>query len=167
MFSLYGATALSAVLFIVFGPAQQKTGGKQSSQDPCAGAETQAEANRCTTQQYGEADARLDSLYRKLLGELEKELADARRMKNADQIKYVEKGLTGLKEAERAWIRYRDLHCQAAAQQFEGGSIKPTIWNSCMTQVTEHRIEELKQAYETSLELDAPESPGAAPDFRH
>jgi uncharacterized protein YecT (DUF1311 family) len=104
--------------------------------------------NQCAALQYKIADASLNALYQRLVAALEKDLAGARRDKNPDQIKYCETGLLELKEAERAWIQYRDLHCKAAKQQFEGGSMSPAVWSACMKLVTEHRIAELKQAYE-------------------
>ena len=123
-------------------------GHQQKTADPCADMQSQAEANRCTAAQYAKAESEMNALYGKLVDVMEKGLAEARRSNDADGVKYMEPGLTGLKEAQSAWIAYRKLHCAAARQRFEGGSIMPAIWNSCMKQLTEHRIEELKQAYE-------------------
>ena len=53
-----------------------------------------------------------------------------------------------LKAAETAWIKYRDLQCEAAGQQYEGGTIRLSVENMCMSMTTEHRIQEIKQAYE-------------------
>ncbi|HJX83584.1 MAG TPA: lysozyme inhibitor LprI family protein [Candidatus Angelobacter sp.] len=102
-------------------------------QNPCARANTQLEINECSADQYRKADARLNSLYAKIAADLQK-----------DQDKTA---LDKLRATERAWIQYRDLHCDAARNQFAGGSISPTIWAGCMKMVTEHRIEELQAAY--------------------
>ena len=121
---------------------------KQQASNPCADPQSQLEMNRCAAAEYQKADSGLNALYDRLIKTLEKDVSDAHRENNADQIKYSETGLNDLKEAERAWIQYRDLHCKAAEQRFEGGSIRPLIWSGCMRQVTEHRIDELKGAYE-------------------
>jgi uncharacterized protein YecT (DUF1311 family) len=120
----------------------------QQRPDPCADLQSQAEMNQCSTLQYKIADASLNALYQRLMTALEKDLAEAQRAKDPDQIRYCETGLSDLKEAERAWLQYRDLHCKAAKRRFEGGSMSPAVWSACMKQVTEHRIAELKQAYE-------------------
>jgi len=54
-----------------------------------------------------------------------------------------------VKVVQKAWIRYRDLHCEAAKSEFEGGSMSPMVWAQCMAMTTNHRIEEIKAAYET------------------
>jgi glutamate-1-semialdehyde aminotransferase len=33
--------------------------------------------------------------------------------------------------------------------QYEGGTMSPMMWSQCMTETTNHRIEELKHGYET------------------
>ena len=127
---------------VTAGSRQQKTA------DPCTEPQSQVDSNRCTAAQYAKAESELNALYGKLVEVMEKGLAESRRSSSDWEIKYMENGLSGLKEAQSAWIAYRKLHCAAARQRFEGGSIMPAIWNSCMKQLTEHRIEELKQAYE-------------------
>lgn len=129
-------------LLLGMGPAQK--------QDLCADPQSQLEMNRCAAAEYQKANAELNALYDRLIKNFEKDVSDARRENDADQMKYAETGLGDLKAAECAWIRYRDLHCKAVEQRFEGGSMKPLIWTSCMKQVTDHRIDELKESYETN-----------------
>ena len=50
-----------------------------------------------------------------------------------------------LLKAQRAWIIYRDGHCEAEGGQFAGGSIQPLIINSCKASMTRKRTEELLQ----------------------
>jgi uncharacterized protein YecT (DUF1311 family) len=121
---------------------------KQQASNPCADPPSQLQMNRCAAAEYRKVDAELNALYDRLIKNFEKDVNDAHRENDANQIKYSETGLNELKEAERAWILYRDLHCKAAEQRFEGGTIRPLIWSGCMRQVTEHRIDELKGAYE-------------------
>jgi uncharacterized protein YecT (DUF1311 family) len=100
--------------------------------DPCAKAMTQADMNSCYGGEYKKADAHLNSIYRKALAALQSDKT----------------AVADLKTAEFAWIKYRDAHCQAAAHQYDGGSIQPMIESQCLQLVTQHRIEEIKQAYE-------------------
>jgi uncharacterized protein YecT (DUF1311 family) len=123
----------------------------QKSNDPqraCDEAKSQMELNQCAGEQYHKADARLNSVYRKALETMQKDLSDAQDHKNPDLIKYNQQSIEKLKAAERAWIQYRDFHCEAARHQFEGGSMSPMIWGFCMAQTTLDRIDEMKSAYE-------------------
>jgi uncharacterized protein YecT (DUF1311 family) len=106
------------------------------------------EMNQCSGEQYKKADARLNVVYRKALTLLTTDLDKARNRNDNDETKHVEISIQKLKAAERAWIQYRDLHCDAAGHEYEGGSMRPMMWADCMKLTTEHRIADLKEAYE-------------------
>ncbi|MEL6435675.1 MAG: lysozyme inhibitor LprI family protein, partial [Pseudomonadota bacterium] len=44
-----------------------------------------------------------------------------------------------LRKAQRAWIAYRDGHCETEGLRYAGGSIAPLIVNSCKASVTRKR----------------------------
>jgi len=98
--------------------------------DPCGAGASQSDLNQCAGDEFQKADARLNRIYANLL----------KQMKGPA----VEK----LKAAERVWIQYRDLHCEAARYEYEGGSMSPMVFAQCMATTTEHRIEGLKAAYD-------------------
>lgn len=108
--------------------------------------------NQCSAQEYRKADARLNALYAKLLHAFQKEIAQAARSKDLERKTGGERGLLLLRQAERAWIQYRDLHCAAARHETEPGSMSPMVFSNCMTQLTEHRIRALTDAYELTGE---------------
>jgi uncharacterized protein YecT (DUF1311 family) len=114
---------------------------------PCDDPKTQMESNQCSAEQFREADAHLNTVYDKLMNSLRKELAASEQGKDSFMKTHDETAIQKLKEAERAWIQYRDLHCDAAKHEFQGGSIVPTVWSNCMKTVTNHRTEELIDAY--------------------
>jgi uncharacterized protein YecT (DUF1311 family) len=114
----------------------------------CDQAQSQMELNQCSGQQYRKADDRLNAVYRKALDFMQKDLSDARAHGDADEEKYNLAAIEKLKAADKAWIQYRDLHCDAARHQVGGGSMSPMVWAFCMTGTTQHRIGELKDAYE-------------------
>ena len=140
---------MALLLFAISAFVQNNKPHVQSSvqKKPCDWARTQQELNECSGEQYRKADARLNALYSKLMGLLEKDLAEAQRKNDADQKNHDETAIQKLKAAERAWIQYRDLHCDAARHQFAGGSMGPMVWADCMAETTEHRVVELKDAY--------------------
>ena len=110
---------LSIVGGNVFGQGTKKS-------DPCANAQSQAEMNDCAGREYKAADAVLNQVYRQLVAMLDDE----------------EK--SQLKEAQTAWLKYRDLNCDFVADQYKGGTIRPTIHGLCLTDVTKNRTTELR-----------------------
>src|SRR5258706_9858979 len=78
-----------------FGQGSKKGG-------PCTNANTQAEMNICAGKEYKTADAALNQTYQQLVAKLEAE-------EKAE-----------LKEAQTAWIKYRDTNCEFVANQYKG-----------------------------------------------
>ena len=52
--------------------------------------------------------------------------------------------VTKLRDAQRAWIPFRDLACEVEGLLFEGGSMEPMIVNSCKAHLTRQRTEQLR-----------------------
>jgi len=97
----------------------------QPTTDPCAGMTT-AEMRECLKQRYTQADAALNQLYQQLMPQLSK----------TQQIK--------LREAQRAWVLFRDKHAAFVASATEGGTMQPLLSLSVLTSMTEKRVAELK-----------------------
>ena len=98
----------------------------QEKKPPCSDFDTQTEMNICAGKEYKAADASLNLVYQQLVKMLEPE----------------EK--SQLKEAQTAWIKYRDTNCVFVADQYKGGSIRPMIYGLCLADVTRNRTSELK-----------------------
>ena len=99
---------------------------QDQTKDPCANAQSQAELNMCWGKEYKAADARLNTAYREFMSKLnEEETAQ-------------------LKNAQLAWLKYRDTNCDFVADQFKGGSMRPMIAAMCLADVTDARAKELK-----------------------
>lgn len=126
--------AVALLCLAIYGSAQdfRKEAKGTPQKGPCDAAMTQLYLNQCYGEQFQKADAHVDKLYASFLKQTRGDTAIQR-----------------VKTVEKAWIRYRDLHCEAAKSEVEGGSISPMVWSQCMTMTTEHRIEELKAAYQT------------------
>jgi uncharacterized protein YecT (DUF1311 family) len=89
-------------------------------------AQTQMEMNQTANTYYKKADAELNKVYKQLMLILDKD----------------EKPL--LIQAEKDWVKFRDSHCKFEASQYEGGSIQPLIYSSCLEELTKKRIAEIK-----------------------
>jgi uncharacterized protein YecT (DUF1311 family) len=139
----------------VGGPMKKVLTVKYTKQDntalqtnPCDASLTQADMNECFGQESRRADAHLNVIYKKLLSSMEKGFATSSKRNDIASLPQEEESTKKLKAAELAWINYRDLHCDAAQYEYEGGSMRPMVWATCMETVTKHRIEEIKTAYE-------------------
>jgi uncharacterized protein YecT (DUF1311 family) len=144
-------TALPCLLTFVL-----LTGLSRAEQKPCSSIATDTEDSQpttaqlvdCGTKEYREADVRLNAAYTKVIADMKEDLDRAEKEHSREQQSYDQRGIRNLRAAERAWIQYRDLHCSAAKQRYEGGTISPVVWLNCMTQLTEHRTAELEEGYE-------------------
>jgi uncharacterized protein YecT (DUF1311 family) len=128
-------TAIILCTFFAIASGQENAkASTQSAQgtDPCANAITQQDMNQCAAAEYQKADAHLNRIYAKLIKSFKGSEANP-----------------SLRTIEKVWIKYRDLHCEDVRLQYEGGSIAPLEFANCMTIVTNHRIEEIKSAYDS------------------
>ncbi|MBD2451819.1 lysozyme inhibitor LprI family protein [Nostoc sp. FACHB-152] len=91
----------------------------------CNEAQTQLEINNCAHLSYQNADKKLNRAYKQLLPKLSK----SRQQK--------------LIAAQLAWIKFRDASCEFERSQYEGGSIAPTIYSTCLEAVTKQRTQQL------------------------
>jgi uncharacterized protein YecT (DUF1311 family) len=114
------------------------------AQNPCEEPPSQRQVNDCADYQYNQADARLNKVYQKVMQYMTDDLERAQKAGNTRQHDYEQTAASSLKEAERAWLSYRDIQCKAAGHQYEGGSMSPMIYSQCLTTLTHHRIADLK-----------------------
>lgn len=103
---------------------------KPKKPDPCANPQTQTEMTQCAANAYKAADAVLNKVYQQLVAKLDDE----------------EKAQ--LKEAQTAWLKYRDANCDFVADQYKGGTMRPMIYAGCLEDVTKKRTTELKTQIE-------------------
>lgn len=130
MKSLAIATMLCGCVLLVDGPA--------AGQDPdidCDNQNTQLDMNICAAQEYDEADTALNAQYAKT----KSALAEGDSELSAGETSAAKALLT----AQRAWINYRDAHCEAVGFQARGGSMQPMLVSGCLAELTRGRTEEL------------------------
>lgn len=130
------------ILMAVSGTAKAQT----AKADPCEKATSQADMNDCYGKEYQKDDARLNRVYHKAMEYLQHDFAQA----GSDQAQKQssQSAIEDLKAVELASIKYRDLQCEAASQQDQGGTMASMIHSICLSMAPEHRIDEMKQAYE-------------------
>ena len=122
-----GVTALLLVPVFLIGAASAQ---KPAVQVSCSDPQTQYEMNVCADRKYKAADAELNRVYNRLASMLE------------------DKARAKLKATEVSWLKYRDDNCDYESSLYEGGSIRPLIYSSCMERMTKARTAELREQIE-------------------
>lgn|ERR1700685_1236929 len=135
--------AILALLSAATARSQQASATKTAPPDPCAATTSQEERNQCWDDLYHKADAQLTALYRKILSDIRSTASQRQGILQFHE----ETALSKLKAAELAWERYRNLQCDAAEQQYEGGMISPSVRAGCAKTLTGERMAELKKTY--------------------
>ena len=92
----------------------------------CDGAITQQAMNACAAEAYRAADAELNRVYRAVL--------QAAGDRHAERVR----------NAQRAWLAFRDAHCAVEAGTVEGGSMEPMVRDHCLADATRQRTDELR-----------------------
>jgi uncharacterized protein YecT (DUF1311 family) len=122
------ALAFSAALVLYFLMGSVNSAQNQKSQDPCANAQTTTEMRDCAGNEYKQADLELNKVYKRLMSKLEDEGHKA-----------------VLKNAQQAWIKYRDTNCQDESYLNRGGTIYSVVYTGCLTRMTKERTTKLQE----------------------
>ena len=99
----------------------------------------QMDMNACAALDFEAADGELNRLWR--------EVITAARESDRDIDRSYDKRPTSeavLRDAQRAWIKYRDAHCTYDGYEARGGSMEPMLYNGCRARLTRERIAQLR-----------------------
>jgi uncharacterized protein YecT (DUF1311 family) len=107
-----------------------------AQQPNCADPQTQADMTQCAGIAYRMADEDLNLAYELTL----KAYADF----EADDPELGKGAVEAVRQAQRAWIAYRDAACAAEAWSYRGGSIEPMVLANCLERLTRARTEDLR-----------------------
>jgi uncharacterized protein YecT (DUF1311 family) len=91
----------------------------------CTDMEAQADMNVCSNDLAKKVGAELQRAQEKLMGRVDG------------------KNKANVRDAHRAWMTYRDRHCDFEASGVEGGSVHPLIYNLCVLDLNEARLTQL------------------------
>ncbi|WP_246672126.1 MULTISPECIES: lysozyme inhibitor LprI family protein [unclassified Mesorhizobium] len=144
--TLLSASLAVAIFAVAAGLAMLLTIPAARAAIDCAAAKTQADLATCTTANAASADAGLNAVYKVLAGRLAP--ADLKR----------------LRDAQRAWIPFRDKECAFRTQPYADGSVYSTLVETCRAELTKARLAQLQhqlQCPEGDLSC-VPQSGGSA-----
>jgi uncharacterized protein YecT (DUF1311 family) len=124
-------TALAAALWLLLVPA-----ATPAQDADCGAAATQLDMNICADRAWKAADDALNAAYamaRDRMRALDASLPAADRGAEA-----------ALRDAQRAWITFRDAACAAEGFVYAGGSIRPMVVSLCLARLTAARTADLR-----------------------
>lgn len=119
------------VSMMVAGVCAAGPAAAQNCDDP----QDQQSMNRCAWLEFETADRALNVAYKKARAFL--------RQMDADLPAELRGGAMALRDAQRAWISFRDKACEADGFLFRGGTMEPLIVATCKTRLTKRRTGDL------------------------
>jgi uncharacterized protein YecT (DUF1311 family) len=129
---------LTSLIAITFFPASPSYAEERPID--CQDIRNTVESNFCAEKDFDAADAKLNALYKKVLAQI----AETDLEKPYDRSSWD----TAMREAQRAWVTFRDADCKGAVpMEWSGGSGTSAAVLGCMTEKTETRTRELKERY--------------------
>ena len=108
----------------------------------CANAQSQVEMTYCAEQDWMLADAALNDAYKAAMV-VQKSVDDGLEAKDRGAV-------VSLRDAQRAWITFRDAACAAEGYQMHGGSAEPMVIYGCRARLTDQRVADLQILSETN-----------------
>jgi uncharacterized protein YecT (DUF1311 family) len=130
MKTILSTLMLCGCVLLIDGPSSA-----QEDRVDCSKAVSQAEINECAQADYQAADKALNEQWpktKKVLTEWDAELEPHNKGAVED-----------LMSAQRAWITYRDAHCNAVGYSVWGGSLYQAVVLGCLADVTRARTAQL------------------------
>jgi uncharacterized protein YecT (DUF1311 family) len=101
----------------------------------CTNPQTQIDMTQCAYQEWQVADGELNAAYGRLM--------DGLKVRDANLAAGEPKGAEVLRDAQRAWLTFRDKTCEVEGFAMRGGSAEPMVIASCKARLTWERITHL------------------------
>ncbi|WP_202743949.1 lysozyme inhibitor LprI family protein [Acinetobacter calcoaceticus] len=98
--------------------------------EKCSNLPNQSALNNCSSNVLNSANQKINTVYANYM----KELSPTEKLQ--------------LKDAQRAWIQYKEKDCQFQSSPVLKGSLYPFVHNACLVKKTETRIKELQDMQE-------------------
>ena len=102
----------------------------------CANPQNQMEMSECAANDFAAADAQLNAVWARVVA--------AQRTETIPRGDRRPSALVVLRNAQRAWISFRDNQCTWEGYQARGGTMEPMLYNQCRARLTHVRIEQLQ-----------------------
>lgn len=107
----------------------------------CDDPQNQVEMTACAGIDFERADAELNATWRKAIARARSADREFEDIRGADDRPGSE---AVLREAQRAWIIFRDAHCTLNGYDARGGTMEPMLYNGCRARITRERTFQLR-----------------------
>jgi uncharacterized protein YecT (DUF1311 family) len=125
---------------VVLALASQASLDVRAREFHCEDPQNQMEMNVCAQIDFERADAELNTAWRVAIAGAR--AADAELDRRYDQRPTSE---AKLREAQRAWLLFRDAHCTVEGyDQARGGTMEPMVYGGCRAALTRQRTAQLR-----------------------
>jgi uncharacterized protein YecT (DUF1311 family) len=111
------------------------------SAQTCRDPQTQADMNGCAWLDFERADAALNAAYREAVTRARAADREAAAYVTGDDRPGEE---ATLREAQRAWVAFRDAHCRLEGYEARGGSMESMLYDGCRATLTNERTAQLR-----------------------
>lgn len=126
---------------IVFALALQASLEARSREYQCDNPRNQMEMTACAGIDFARADAELNAIWREVVAQARAVDREFENIRGADDRASSE---AVLRQAQRAWILFRDAHCTLNGYEARGGTMEPMLYNGCRARITRERIVQLR-----------------------
>ena len=110
----------------------------------CRDPQAQSDMNICASIAFERADSELNAEYRRAVARTHAaDRASAGELPARDHRPGEE---ATLREAQRAWVAFRDAHCRLQGYESRGGSMEPMLYDGCRAAVTRERTGQLRRS---------------------
>jgi uncharacterized protein YecT (DUF1311 family) len=134
------SSSARAVLFLIVSAAPALAQGREPRHQPDCSGGSNVEITRCTSRAYETADGELNRVFQAVL-------AESRRSQDVPPAERPRWEQT-LRDAQRAWIAYRDADCCGLIRhEWQGGSGASAAKSGCLYDRTVERTNELTARY--------------------
>jgi uncharacterized protein YecT (DUF1311 family) len=115
----------------------------QSRKYHCDNQQNQAEMTACAGIDFARADRELNAVWREAVAHARAIDRESRGFRGSDDRPGSE---AVLRDAQRAWLIFRDAHCTLEGYDARGGSMEPMLYNGCRARITRERVAQLRPA---------------------
>jgi uncharacterized protein YecT (DUF1311 family) len=124
---------------LLFALALQGSLDAQARDHQCSDPQTQMDMNFCAEIDFERADAELNAAWREAIAAAR--AGDREIDRRSDQRPTEE---AKMREAQRAWLIFRDAQCTVEGYEARGGTMEPMVYGGCRARLTRERTAQLR-----------------------
>ncbi len=139
-----------AAAIVIIASVNSASAKDKTSDDPCGSKPSNVEMRECYTTEQHRVTAEADLTANKIAASFHRGAQDPKfKGPVADELR---KAASSVIRSQKTWRTYREQHCNAVASSFTTGSGASTGYESCLLQLAQERLRQLRTAFEQDSE---------------